>query len=255
MHRLPLILCLVALACTFLSGALYLRIGDSKRVLEIRLSESERRGAQLGSDLSAAKREGEEARARAEADATRAAKHELELARTRERLIAAESQGAALERNLADTRTVLAVYESTAKSLGDEITALRRDLEQSRRANASPEAVQAYRNTIAELERQLATARNGAALPAAAGASTAVFTNRAGRSTVLSVGPQGSFVVVNFGSARGAQLGHRLNISQGTIAVATAVISDVRAHFSVAQVQPESLRGVLQKGDSAVLIR
>ena len=93
---------------------------------------------------------------------------EHELARTRERLTAAESQGAALERNLADTRTVLAVYESTAKSLGDEITALRRDLDESRRGNASPEAVQAYKSTIAELERQLASARNGAALPTAA---------------------------------------------------------------------------------------
>ena len=255
MHRLPLILCLVALAGTVLSGALYLRIGDSKRVLEVRLAESERRGAQLGFDLATAKREGEETRARADSAVARAAASEVELARTRERLSSAENRGADLERNLADTRTVLAVYESTAKSLGDEITALRRDLDESRRANASPEAVQAYRNTIAELERQLASARNGAALPTATGASTAVFTNRAGRSTVLSVGPQNSFVVVNFGSARGAQLGHRLNISQGNSVVATAVISDVRAQFSVAQVQPESLRGVLQKGDSAVLIR
>lgn len=248
MHRLPLILCLVALAGTVLSAALYLRIGDSKRMLELRLAESERRGAQLGADLTAARREGEDARARAGAA-------EVELARARERLGAAETRGADLERNLADTRTVLAVYESTTKSLGDEITALRRDLDESRRGNASPEAVQAYKNTIAELERQLASARNGAALPAAAGASTAVFTNRAGRSTVLSVGPQGSFVVVNFGSARGAQLGHKLSINQGNASVATAVISDVRANFSVAQVQPESLRGVLQKGDSAVLIR
>ena len=128
-------------------------------------------------------------------------------------------------------------------------------IQKNRKAHFVMLDIEANGDTIAELERQLATARNGAALPAAAGASTAVFTNRAGRSTVLSVGPQGSFVVVNFGSARGAQLGHRLNISQGTIAVATAVISDVRAHFSVAQVQPESLRGVLQKGDSAVLIR
>jgi hypothetical protein len=46
-----------------------------------------------------------------------------------------------------------------------------------------------------------------------------------------------------------------LTISQGSAVVATAVISDVRTNFSVAQVQPESLRGVLQKGDSAVLIR
>jgi len=245
MHRLPLILCLVALAGSVVSAALYLRIGDSKRLLEVRLQESERRGSRLDADLATTRK----------AAQARAASAEVELARTRERLTAAEGRGAELERNLADTRTVLAVYESMTKSLGDEIAALRRDLEESRRSNASPDAVQAYRSTIAELERQLASARNGAALPTAAGASTAVFTNRAGRSTVLSVGPQNAFVVVNFGSARGAQLGHRLTISQGSAVVATAVISDVRTNFSVAQVQPESLRGVLQKGDSAVLIR
>jgi hypothetical protein len=147
------------------------------------------------------------------------------------------------------------VYEATTRALGDEIAALRRDLEDSRTSNASPEAVQAYKNTIATLERQLASARHGTAVPAAAGASTAVFTNRAGRATVLNVGPQSAFVVLNFGSTRGAQLGQKLTVSQGNTVVATVVISDVRASFSVAQVQPDTLRGVLQKGDSAVLIR
>ena len=144
MHRLPLILCLVALAGSVVSAALYLRIGDSKRLLEVRLNESERRGARLETDLSTARKEGEESRSRAEAAQARAAGSEVELARTRERLTAAEGRGAELERNLADTRTVLAVYESTTKSLGDEISALRRDLEESRRSNASPDAVQAY---------------------------------------------------------------------------------------------------------------
>jgi hypothetical protein len=35
--------------------------------------------------------------------------------------------------------------------------------------------------------------------------------------------------------------------------VATVLISDVQPRFSVAQVQPDSLHGVLQKGDFAVL--
>ncbi|MFM9029607.1 MAG: hypothetical protein ACKOTF_02820, partial [Opitutaceae bacterium] len=192
MHRLPLILCLVALAGTVLSGALYLRIGDSKRVLEVRLAESERRGAQLGSELATSKREGEEARLRAESATTRAGASEVELARTREKLSAAETRSADLERNLADTRTVLSVYESTTKSLGDEITALRRDLDESRRGNASPEAVQAYKNTIAELERQLASARNGAALPTATGANHALVTKTPGRSNYSRAGPRGS---------------------------------------------------------------
>jgi hypothetical protein len=82
-----------------------------------------------------------------------------------------------------------------------------------------------------------------------------VFTNRAGRATVLSVGPGNAFVVLNFGTARGARPGHRLQISQAGRLLATVQISDARSQFSVAQVEPDSLRGVLQKGDEAVLIR
>ena len=44
-------------------------------------------------------------------------------------------------------------------------------------------------------------------------------------------------------------------MQRGTDEVATVLISDVRTNFSVAQVLPDTLRGVLQKGDLAVLIR
>ena len=91
--------------------------------------------------------------------------------------------------------------------------------------------------------------------PVTPGAADAVFTSRVGRATVLTVGPENAFVVVNFGSARGAQVGQKMNLSQGTSVVATVLIRDVRTHFSVAHVVPESLRGALHKGDSAVLIR
>lgn len=248
MHRLPLILCALALLGTTVSAVLYFRIGNTKQLLEFRLGESQNRASRLETELATAHN-------RTEALRTQVSSLDVALARSSEKLAAADARSSELQRTLADTRNVLGHYESTTRALGEEINALRRDLEQSRTANASPEAVQAYKTTIAELERQLATARNGAALPSAAGAATAVFTNRAGRATVLNVGPENAFVVINFGSARGAQLGHRLHISQGNTQVATVVISDVRTNFSVAQVQPDSLRGVLQKGDSAVLVR
>jgi hypothetical protein len=82
-----------------------------------------------------------------------------------------------------------------------------------------------------------------------------VFASRIGRATVLTVGPSSAFVVLNFGSVRGAQLGQRLNVSQGTETIATVLISDVRTNFCIAQVQPDTVRGVLQKGDLALLIR
>lgn len=100
MHRLPLILCLVALAGSVVSAALYLRIGDSKRLLEVRLQESERRGSRLDADLATTRKEGEETRSRADAAQARAASAEVELARTRERLTAAEGRGAELELSL-----------------------------------------------------------------------------------------------------------------------------------------------------------
>lgn len=255
MHRLPLILCAIALLGTTVSAVLYFHIGNSKQVLEFRLAESAQRSARLDADLAATQNRLTAANAQTASLQERTAALDKELTRTSEKLSAAEARSVQLDRSLADTRSVLSVYEATTRGLGDEVAALRRDLEASRASNASPQAVQAYKSTIAELERQLASARNGTALPATRGASTAVFTSRAGRATVLNVGPGNSFVVINFGSTRGARLGQKLNVSQGNAQVATVVISDVRASFSVAQVLPDSLRGVLQKGDSAVLIR
>ena len=126
----------------------------------------------------------------------------------------------------------------------------------SARAAAIPPAqVEAYKSTIAELERQLATAKNGAAVPTAAGASTAVFSSRAGRNSaaVMSVGPDNAFVVLNYGTNRGAQVGQRFAIRSGSELLATVSLSDVRSQFSIAQVEPDSLRGVLHKGDLALL--
>ena len=139
-------------------------------------------------------------------------------------------------------------------ALAAELEALRRDLAGSRASAASPQAVAAYKATIAELERQLAAAGSGAAAVNAAGASTAVFSSRAGRASVLTVGPGNAFVVLNFGTSRGAQPGQKLDIVQGTTPVATVTLSDVRPNFSIGQVSPETLRADLQKGDSALLV-
>lgn len=248
MHRLPVVLSAVAILGSILSAVLYFETGNTKKILELRLADADRHAAKLETALASANEKN---------DSLRAGMGSLrdELAEARGRISAGEAHASSLGRELADAKSVLAVYELTARALADEVAALRRDLADSRASLASPEAVLAYKNTIAELERQLASARNGAAAPSAAGASTAVFTNRPGRATVLTVGPESSFVVLNFGTNRGAQLGQRLTVSQGSADVATVQISDVRANFSVAQVLPDTLRAVLQKGDSALLMR
>lgn len=255
MHRLPLFLCAIALLGSSLSAMLYFRIGNSKQLLESRLADATTRATKLETNLATA------------TEQTGTLKGKLsvldaELERTHAKLAASDARASELDRDLAQARTdasqakaVVAVYESTARALADELVELRKDLSDTRASHASPEAVQAYKNTIAELERQLAASRNGAAAPTVAGGSTAVFTSRAGRATVLTVGPESAFVVLNFGSARGAELGQRLNVNQGNTVVATVLISDVRTNFSVAQVLPDTLRGVLQKGDLAILLR
>ncbi|HUR60015.1 MAG TPA: hypothetical protein VM029_19995 [Opitutaceae bacterium] len=248
MHRLPLILCAIALLGSALSAGLYFRIGDSKQLLASRLADTSTRATKLEAELA-------KANEHAGALKTEAAALHSEIGALQGKLAASETRVTQLDRDLGQAKSVLSVYELTARALADEVAALRTDLSDARASNASPDAVEGYKNTIAELERQLANARNGAALPTAAGAANAVFASRVGRATVLTVGPESAFVVLNFGSVRGAQIGQKLTVSQGTEQVATVLINDVRNNFSIAHVLPDSLRGVLHKGDSAVLLR
>jgi hypothetical protein len=46
-----------------------------------------------------------------------------------------------------------------------------------------------------------------------------------------------------------------MTIQRGTKTLASALTTDVRQNHSIAQIQPDSLRGALHKGDSAVLAK
>lgn len=254
MRNAPLlVLCAVTVLGAVFSGALYLKIGNSKQLLAAELAGEKERAVRLQSDLAAANQQTGSLQAQVATLTTNLNTARTDLAAANEKLSSAELRAVVLDHDLTNAQKTIALHEQNAKALAAEIADLRADLDDSRRSNASPEAVAAYKGTIAELEKQLATARNGATL--GVGNTLAVFTNRSGRATVLTVGPDSAFVVLNFGSNRGAQVGQRLTVSQGTETVAVVLISDVRANFSIAQVQPDTLRGVLQKGDSAVLLR
>ena len=248
MHRLPLALTVLALLGSVFLAVRYFQIGNANKMLASQLAAETQHATQLAADLTATREQNGTLQAGLTAATT-------ELSATREKLSSTEARAATLDHDLAQAKTIVAVYEQTTRALADEVASLKADLTDTRANYASPETVTAYKNTIAELERQLANARHGAAAPTAAGASTAVFASRPGRATVLTVGPQNAFVVLDFGSTRGAQLGQQLTVSHGTEIVATVLISDVRPNFSIAQVQPDTLRGVLQKGDSALLVR
>ncbi len=255
MSRAPLLLAALAVVGSLVSATLFFQIGNSKKLIEQRLADADTRSARLDAAVAAANEQNGALKAQLQASAAELSASREKLSATEQRVTAAEQRAAQTERDLAQTKSVLGLYEQTASALAQEIAGLRAELEDVRTTHAAPEAVAAYKATIAELEKQLASARTGTATPGAAAASTAVFTNRAGRATILTVGPESAFVVLNFGSARGAQIGHKLTVSQGGAEIAVLQISDVRVNYSVAQVVPNSLRGVLQKGDPAVLLR
>lgn len=248
MHRLPFLLCAIALIGSAASAALYFEIGNTKALLEQRLADTDRRAGKLQADLNRTNEENGTLKANLSAVTA-------DLEAVKVKFVQADTRATKLTQDLAETKTVLSVYETTARALSDEVSSLRQDLADARGSNASPEAVAAYKATISDLEHQLAAARNGAVASSAGGMGTAVFVSRVSRATVVGVGPENAFVVLNFGAGRGAHLGQKLNVTQGTQTVATVLISDVRPNFSVAQVLPDTLRGILQKGDSAILLR
>jgi len=240
-NRLLLVLSLLAFTVSGSLGALYWQSLETRRDLTDRATALD--GQLAASRELASSFQKQAVTAGARLDATTA------------RLSAAEARTAQLDTDLAAARATLAARDQAERALRDELTSLRRDLADTRATAIPPAQIEAYRSTIAELERQLATAKNGAALPTAAGAATAVFASRPGRSSaqVVSVGPDNAFVVLNYGSARGAALDQRFVVRSGSDLLATVRISDVRSQFSIAQVEPDSLRGVLHKGDLAIL--
>jgi septal ring factor EnvC (AmiA/AmiB activator) len=241
MNRLLLVLSLLAFTVSGSLGALYWQALETRRELTTR-------NATLDRQL-------ESARELASSFQKQAVTLDVQLGATKSQLASTETRAAQLATDLTQTKAALAAREQAERTLRDEIGSLQRDLADTRAHAIAPEAAAAYKSTIAELERQLATAKDGAALPTAAGASTAVFASRPGRSaaSIVSVGPENSFVVLNYGSARGARIGQKFILRSGAELMGAAVISDVRAQFSVAQVEPDSLHGVLHKGDLALL--
>lgn len=245
-RRSLLILVTIALGGAVLFAALYYRAqAENTRVGQL-LDHESRRSAKLADELATAKVE-------TSAMTVKISFLETEVSGAQTKLAAADARAAQLDRDLAQTKGALSVYELNARALANELSNLRQELASRRAAETSPEAVAAYKATIADLERQLAVAGNGAAVTNVAGASTAVFTSRVSRATVLTVGPSNSFVVLNFGTRRGAKVGQQLDVTQDGLPVATVALSDVRSDFSIGQVLPASLRTPLQKGNLAVL--
>lgn len=235
-------LILAGLLCATL-GALYYRSAQQGAQLERQLAQSREENNHHLSELSAAE-------AKHDKLAQQLVALDTDLGATKTKLTAAEAEKVQLTRDLKGARTDLAQLETEKSRLSAEAAQLRQALVTAK-ANVGDSAKLAqYEDRIASLEQQLAAARTAApSVPA----GPVLSTNRARSSVVVSIGPSDAFVVVNYGAAHGALPAQKLLIQRGTETIATALISDVREQHSIAQIDPESLRGALHKGDSAVL--
>lgn len=173
---------------------------------------------------------------------------DADLGATKIKLTEAESTKVQIGRELATARQELGQLTAAHARLRAEALQLRDQLTQT--APVSSDEVARYEATIAQLEQELAALRQP---PAVAG--PVLTTNRTRSTIVMSVGPADAFVVLNYGASHGALPAQKFLIQRGTETVGTALISDVRDQYSIAQVDPQSLRGALHKGDSAVIAK
>ena len=116
MSRLPLILCLIALAGSAVSAVLFLRIGDTKRLLETRLADEQARTTRLERDVAAVNEKNGALQARVTTLDTEveAARKQREAADARARELAdtrARAERAAGPIQVAMANTPVAVFE------------------------------------------------------------------------------------------------------------------------------------------------
>ncbi len=203
------------------------RVSSERNDLTGRLAAAERRGTELHDRLAAL-----------DADVTT----------TRARLTETEARAAQFSRDLADQRTRVSVAEEAASGHERAANELRQELAQHK-LNAPPftlDEVAALQSQLDEAEAEVARLRPPERRPATDGhlpPGAAV--------TVMRVGPENAFVVLDYGAALGARPAQQLQIRRGTEPVATVHISDIHDHLSLAIVQPDSLRSGLRRGDTA----
>lgn len=248
MRNLPIILCVLAVIGAVLSGALYIRIGNSKQILVAQLASAYNRANYLTTKLTTATEQNDSL-----------VKHltalDSDLGETKTRLTAAETKNVLLNREHAQTKAQIAVHAQNEGNLSGEIAKLNRELEEVRATSIPRDSVEGFK-TPSPTSSAKSPARKMAPSPRPPKAHPPPFF--ATRSTepitasVVSVGPSNAFVVLDCGSGNGATNGQLFAIQRGTETLATVLISDVRPNFSVAQVQPDSLHGALHKVDLAV---
>lgn len=184
---------------------------------------------------------------------------DADLGQAKSRLLGSETRNVQLTRECVSLREQVGEIATTRTALETDLATSHRELAQLREAvtAASPAEVERYRQTIGtlqtrvqELDLRLANTHSGSTSAPTASALVAAQPV----AQIMSVGPENAFVVVDCNETPEIRVGTFLRLDRRGETLAEARISDVRAGFAIAQVAPDSLRGVLQKGDSALIL-
>jgi cell shape-determining protein MreC len=165
-----------------------------------------------------------------------------ELAQVRQQLRSNEQQVQDLKNNLAQGRNILLIRQRNESLLNQEIADLNRKLSA---ADLQASEIVRCKARIDELEQILAILhRKGIAIVPNASTPAA---------SILGVGPDNSFIIINLGRKHGISPNQKLFVRRGTDVIATVLTSEVREELSIAQVDPFQLREALRKGDFILL--
>ena len=167
------------------------------------------------------------------------------------------------QETLRETQANLRTANQEIASLTDERDTLNRSLAENRREldrvrDEANTTIANLRSRINSLEDQLDDMQvaeddgmmNGFGLPTdEPERPEVVIAEGPLRGTILSVGPENSFVILNLGASQGLTTNARVLITRNAQTVGEAVVSRVQDDLAVAQIQPRSVVGALQVGD------
>lgn len=231
MKVFPLALIVLASLLATVSTILFIKTRSANLRLESALANSETIATRLQGQVKATREQ------------LSAIEKELtQLNDTRTKLAAAEKQADELGSTLAQTRNLLTLREQNEMQLNREIADLNRKLAA---ADIQATELSRVRGRVSELEQIMALLHRR-------GISTEL-TSTMPQASILGVGPENAFVVINLGTKQGLGLNQKLLVRRGTDIIATVLTSEVREDLALAQVEPSSLRTALRKGDSVLL--
>jgi uncharacterized phage infection (PIP) family protein YhgE len=247
MKALTLTLAILAILGSAASGFFYFQIGNSKKILQSQLAAEQTRAANLKSNLDTTTEERDGLQ-------TRLTATDGELGDTKSKLTASEARAVQAAREAAQLKAIVAKAEADAQKLNSDLAALRSELVKARldAQMVSPEEIEKYKQTIANLEAKIASLESGTVVASvSSGGASVPLSARTAAARVAAVGPKNAFVVLDLGTSDGIVAGNKFIIARDGKLIADAVVSEVKDTYAIAQVTPDSIKQSLSTGDVA----